>query len=122
MRPYRTVFKVKPTKNHPRFFDWDFGLLSIWLFADSGDEAIERAETIIAALPYEIFGAGKYWTCKTTPDKKQILIGTDEPMNSRESQHLERVALEASLVFEFGIAFLLEAAETGAEEPGIAYR
>ena len=50
---YRGSTKVAPAAWHPKFYDWEHGFLSLWLFADSPDDASTKAETIIAPLPYE---------------------------------------------------------------------
>lgn len=48
------AFNVRPKPAHPIFYDWETGLLSVWLFAASTDEATGRADRIVAELMYEV--------------------------------------------------------------------
>jgi hypothetical protein len=50
---WRVTFQVRLDKYHPRFFDFQFGWLSFWLFAESSREAADLGAEIIGCLPYE---------------------------------------------------------------------
>jgi hypothetical protein len=54
--------KVHPTPDHPKFYEWQFAVLQMWLYARSYEEARDRATGIIAWVPYELadpeFSAG----------------------------------------------------------------
>jgi hypothetical protein len=50
---YRISAKVLPATWHPKFYEWQFGFLSLWLFAISAEDAAEKANVIIEALPFE---------------------------------------------------------------------
>ena len=50
---YRVSTKVTPAAWHPKFYDWEHGFLRLWLFANSPDDASDKAASIIAVLPYE---------------------------------------------------------------------
>jgi hypothetical protein len=49
----RLTIKVRPAVQHPTYWDWQAGYLDVWLFCESDGDGVERAETIIAQLPYE---------------------------------------------------------------------
>jgi hypothetical protein len=49
----RITMKVRPAVDHPTFWDWQAGFLNMWLFSESDDDAVERADTILSQLPYE---------------------------------------------------------------------
>jgi hypothetical protein len=48
--------RIKPTPQHPAFYDIEAGLFIIWLVDTSADNAKKRAAVILAQLPYEVFG------------------------------------------------------------------
>lgn len=50
---FRVQFEVRLTPDHPMFFEAGDGLLSIWLFDQSAQEAGDRAGKIVSYLPYE---------------------------------------------------------------------
>lgn len=53
---YRVAIKASPAVEHPLFWEWKTGYLCMWLYAQSREEAEERADKIIAQLPYEPTG------------------------------------------------------------------
>ena len=53
MQLYRVTFKVRPSKHHPGFYEWEDGFLNLCLFGASVEDAGERAVTIVGQLPYE---------------------------------------------------------------------
>jgi hypothetical protein len=61
MKLYRVSLKVRPSKDHPKFFDVQFGYLHICLFGESRDDAGERAVTIVEQLPYERVNKKETW-------------------------------------------------------------
>jgi hypothetical protein len=56
MKLIRLALKVQPACDHPMFWEWEFGQLYMWLFADSDEDAAERASAILKQLPYEEIG------------------------------------------------------------------
>jgi hypothetical protein len=61
MKLYQVCLKVRPSKDHPKFFEAKFGYLSIFLFGESPDDAAERAVTITEQLPYERVNNQETW-------------------------------------------------------------
>ena len=56
--PLRGVIaKVRPTPEHPSYYDWQHGFLVIVLYSDKPDSACAIAKSIIEQLPYELVGA-----------------------------------------------------------------
>ena len=53
-RLYRLIFGVRPTPGHPNFKTFTHGLVHIYLFAETLDEANKNATSIIEALPFEL--------------------------------------------------------------------
>lgn len=53
---FRVARKVRPLPGHPRFWDCQFGILNVWVFANSFEEAKTHVDVIVAELPYEIVG------------------------------------------------------------------
>ncbi len=49
----RITTKVRPAVNHPTYWTWQAGFLDMWLFSDSDEDAVSRAETILSQLFYE---------------------------------------------------------------------
>ncbi len=102
MKLFRVTFKVQPTADHPLYWDWEFGLLSMWLFGASADDAAERAEAIIKHLPYELVGDG----CKSR------LADAAPPYSKAET-----TSGAANQALQSGLAIFVEAGSTGIDEP-----
>jgi hypothetical protein len=51
---YRVTLKVRPSKDHPRFWEIQFGYLHIFLFGADQNEVAGRAVIIAEQLPYEL--------------------------------------------------------------------
>jgi hypothetical protein len=100
-RLFCVSFKVRPSVDHPRFYDWQFGILHLWIFGTDDDDAGERAEIIIQTLPYEIVG-----------DSYSSLV---EGSAEIEDTPPNRTAAACAKQFGFGLS--LSAAATGWEEP-----
>lgn len=94
---YRVAAKVRPLPWHPRYYDWQFGFLRIWLFANSVEDAVERARLISDELPYE--RAGDEYCVETT----------DEAPETEDASAQERARA-------IGLAIRLFCVETGADE------
>ena len=45
--------RVKPTHRHPLYGEMEYGLLHLFLYAPDSNEAMGRAVSIAAALPFE---------------------------------------------------------------------
>lgn len=102
MKLFRVTFRVRPAVDHPIYWDWQFGLLSIWLFAASDDEAGERALQIINQLPYEIVG-----------DWYKSLPADSAPPYSEA----EKVFAAANPALQTGLALFVLGGPTGVDEP-----
>ena len=100
-RLFRVSFKVRPTSNHPRFWDWQFGILYLWIFGADDDDAGERAEIIIRTLPYEIVGDS--YNC--------LVEGSSEIEDTPQNRTAEAWAKQV------GLGLSLSGAPTGFEEP-----
>lgn len=51
------IAKVRPTREHPLYYDWQHGFLVIVLYSNKPDSACAIAKSIIEQLPYELVGA-----------------------------------------------------------------
>jgi hypothetical protein len=57
MTIYSNEFKVVLKESHPKFFELEYGLLHVWVCAESPEAALERSKAIVEQLPYEILGS-----------------------------------------------------------------
>jgi hypothetical protein len=94
---HRVALKVRPLPGHPQYWRCQFGILNVWLYADSVEGAGAAAETIVAALPYELAG-GKLAVYKS------------------ESEKPVQFAIREQLAAESGLSLLLMGMEVGADE------
>lgn len=121
MNFYRVAFRVRPEIEHPRNWDWSFGFLSLFLFATSEADARDRAQAVVAVLPYEIVGMRKHCgLVETTADKARIVGGDIKPFSPTAAAIAEKNELiksHASDALHIGISLFLESYETGADEP-----
>lgn len=51
---YRVALKVAPTPAHPIYYEWQVAIFSVWVFADSEEDAAEKAHVFTKPLPYEV--------------------------------------------------------------------
>jgi hypothetical protein len=51
---YRVTLRVRPSKDHPRFWEVQYGYLHICLYSTDQNEAAGRAVIIAEQLPYEL--------------------------------------------------------------------
>ena len=56
MNPYRIMFKVKPSVNHPSYWELEFGFLNLFLFDNDVKNVARRGMAILAQLPFEMVG------------------------------------------------------------------
>lgn len=57
MNPYQlfeTQFLVRPASHHPQYFNFEFGMLKIWLYGNDKVDATKRATEMLKQLPYEL--------------------------------------------------------------------
>jgi hypothetical protein len=94
---YRVAAKVRPLPWHPKYYDWQFGFLRIWLFANSVEDAVDRARKISDELPYERIG-------------DEFGVGTTEKTAETEDGSPQESARAT------GLAIRLLGVETGADE------
>lgn len=50
------TIKVRPSPEHATYYEWQFGFLNVWVFAESAEAAAEAAGAIVDHLPYERVG------------------------------------------------------------------
>ena len=96
---FQVKFKVRPTVEHPLYWDMEFGVFIVWCFAVSGEIAKARVDLIMGQLPFEVIAEN------SNP------AVSDQATEDTENKRLK--VLEARAI---GIAFLLIAAETGTSE------
>jgi hypothetical protein len=98
---YRVSARVRPLPWHPKYYDWQFGVLCLWLFADSVDDAVERAKSILSVLPYEH-------------------VGTEVAVEKHFAQSAKHAVLQAiqEEAKQTGLALQLIACATGTDEEG----
>ncbi len=53
MNIYRLCYKVRPSPKHPRYYEIQFGFLSLFLLDETSANAQKRASAILDQLPYE---------------------------------------------------------------------
>ena len=46
--------KVKPSPAHGLFYEMEFGVLHLWLYAESSGDAAKKATAIARELPYDL--------------------------------------------------------------------
>jgi len=97
---YRVSAKVRPLPWHPIYYDWQFGFLSLWLFANSVEDARERALLIAGALPYELAG-------------EELSVETGFPQTEESRAMHDGAQAKAEKI---GLAIRVYAVETGADE------
>jgi hypothetical protein len=105
---YVVVRKVRPLPGHPQYWECQCGILNIWLYADSAEDAAATAKTIIAALPYERAGEQQFEVHKTPL-----------PNAATEGQCVElrdQFAIREQLARESGLALLLIGVVVGADD------
>jgi hypothetical protein len=102
---HKVGFKVRPAPGHPRFYEWQFGILAVWLFASSPEDAQQRALTIVKALPYEIVGS-------------QVLVETEFPKVCDERIATDKRPASAGWLqaTHLGIGIALFCTPTGTDE------
>jgi hypothetical protein len=80
------------------FYDWQFGFLNIWLFAESDDDAADRAVKILEQLPYE---------------RSEVDVPTFRDWDD-DSKHPMEWRRHASIARQIGLALRLDSLATGA--------
>lgn len=100
---HRVDFKVRPSEDHPLFRKSACGALSLWIYAASPLDAVERCWPFLAALPFEL----------VDQDEAQIT----SPF--RPSNEAERIVAEQAELT--GIAQFYDAYDDEAEERDIPF-
>jgi hypothetical protein len=54
MKLYSVAIQAQPTADHPCYWDWETCVVVAWLFAESVQNAADRAAAILSELPYEV--------------------------------------------------------------------
>lgn len=103
---YRVNLEVRPKPTHPTYWDWQFGVLCVWLFAECPEEAGEKAGLIVSELPYEIT-ASEGQVVSTTPSAK--------PLKETEKDQPDYYRFE-NIAKQTGLALCLLCCPTGTTE------
>lgn len=91
MKLFRVSFKVLPSKNHPCFWEIQFGFVQVWIYGESPSDAGDRALTVVEQLPYELFDSENAWEAST----QAAVFSTDHTPTTegfKEAQELARGA------------------------------
>lgn len=96
MQLYRVALKVRPSPGHPRYYECQFGVLCMWIYAPSPEDAGIRARRIVSDLPYEHVGTN-------------VTVGVDPKPSELEQQCFEQA-------LQLGIGITMFACPTGTEE------
>lgn len=99
MHLYRFCLKVRPAAHHPSFFEWQFGLLNVWLAAQNLETAMQMARGILDQLPYEPLPEG------TLTDVNPLRAPLPPPLDVIRAE-----------VLRTGLALRLESWQPGADE------
>ena len=51
---YPLIFKVRPSSEHPEYYQVQFGYLFTWVAEHFRDSAADAARTIVGLLPFEL--------------------------------------------------------------------
>lgn len=97
---WSVAFLAEPTKLHPKFYELEFGLLEILLYASNGDDASYRARKIFRQLPW--YESLSDWTRTFFPGEQTPSENPQFPMFVQTAK-------------EFGIAIFFGAFKIGAD-------
>jgi len=98
---YRIRFALRPTPQHPSYFEVQFCFLNVWLSDESPEAAKARAIAILDQLPYE------------QPVQPEVFCDEHIPQAEKHEQTLFGEAMANAL----GIGLKLYVAETGSPDP-----
>ncbi len=92
------TMKVRPLPWHPKFYEWQFGYLEVWLFSGSngGDVAKRARKIVVENLPYELVG--------------------DEVAIRENASSLEGVPSGEAAAMAVGLGIFLACVPTGTDE------
>jgi len=103
---WKCVLGVRPSPDHPRFYDWEFGQLIVFLFDRYSESAAHRAYRIVSDLPYELAEKlGEKCNVRCYENLRPI-AECAELFNAAERQ-----------ARQFGISFFVVCAPVGETEP-----
>lgn len=71
---YRLDFKVRPTEQHPLFWQSAAGILTIWIYAESPENAEFRSRGLLSVLPFEVIGETVQVIGCTSPNCEAVEI------------------------------------------------
>lgn len=89
------------TQDHPKHGQWNYILISLWLWAESSSEALRRTRTILAQLPFA-------WN-------ERIALRSDFDPNRGQMTSSDKACLEC--VRTHGFAFQVTPAPDGTTGP-----
>ena len=102
-RLFRVCFLVRPTVGHPSAAKFSQALLFLFLFAETSEEAAEKACDIVSALPYEPEEDRTFVSHGTFPARP----GTEE-LAAVEQHHIE-------IAWDVGLSMMLYVGKDGAD-------
>lgn len=91
MALHRVILKVQPTPDHPHFYEYECGLLFVWLHSADEPSARVRTSAIVSALPYEVIDSG-------------MIFYFAGPMESSHERDAKAFQLSEELVSKDGFA------------------
>ena len=114
---WKIQFGVRPAPSHPLYYDWQFGRLFIYILAESGRDAANRAYSVVKQLPYELPEERfpRESSDEDTSTRCGVMIMDDNFQPSPEVKSGHDNA--ADMVSKLGIGFFLEVFPVGVEEP-----
>jgi hypothetical protein len=93
-KKFRTLFKVRPSVDHPSFYEFQWGILAVILIAGHDFEAEERSKAIVAQLPFEVVGECGGAVLWTEPRKEHEAYSEEMLMTLGFAYYIIRVPLE----------------------------
>ncbi|MGI8438089.1 MAG: hypothetical protein ACR2NX_14525 [Chthoniobacterales bacterium] len=81
---HRIYYKMRMAPDHPLHWERECGILAIWLYAASNDDAVTRSEPILAALPFE----------KIVEQAGVMRVRRSDPINVTVAENICRLDLD----------------------------
>ena len=76
MNLWRVDVLTKPSPDHPKYWQIESGVLSVFIFAASGQDAHEKTTRVIELLPYEVTSS-EYVVDDVTNEEDSIPAGPE---------------------------------------------
>lgn len=111
---YSLDIKVRPLPGHPLYWECQCGILRIWLYGNSPEDAARRLELIMAALPYDRVGSEAVVSEASGDNSSAQADSTDGPSVLMR----EQCAIREQLARQTGLSMLLIAVAVGGDDAG----